>query len=404
MLDASTNTLTIDNLIVRKILSVYELVVNKISATNGSLWISNAGKVSEVYFINTFLDDIISQQNVVTLQNNETTTKDFIDYTGVVITDEHLSPTPDFEFNSALLYSTDFTKDVLETRKLILNQSNLREYLYLYYSYFNGFFYLIKLDEEGQNYPPFKVGDLLRCQKYSSGNIKYYDAIVVNTSEDSRYYTIRLAGSVLDNYSDVIIDEEGNITAVDNSTNALSDSTINTNIVEVDIPYTNTDGVLVTEENTGTLTLPTKDDGLVQMGSIINDNRKNAIYITSSDDRAPYIDILSGIDRPDYSVVIREIKTIDGVEVVETSDLLKCRLGNLSGIYEPSFKIKQPHGFGLYSNNVFLKGEFYLENGDTLINFDENKIYLAYKNAGLEISSNAEGDPILKLFGDQIEF
>ena len=37
MLDADTNTLTIDNLIVRKILSVYELVVNKISATNGSL-------------------------------------------------------------------------------------------------------------------------------------------------------------------------------------------------------------------------------------------------------------------------------------------------------------------------------------------------------------------------------
>jgi hypothetical protein len=44
-MDADTNTLTVDNLIVRKLMQVYELVVNKISATNGSLWITNAGKV-----------------------------------------------------------------------------------------------------------------------------------------------------------------------------------------------------------------------------------------------------------------------------------------------------------------------------------------------------------------------
>jgi hypothetical protein len=47
-MDADTNTLTIDNLVVRKLMKVYELVVNKISATNGSLWVSNAGKVTEV--------------------------------------------------------------------------------------------------------------------------------------------------------------------------------------------------------------------------------------------------------------------------------------------------------------------------------------------------------------------
>jgi hypothetical protein len=47
-LDAETNTLTVDNLIVRKLMQVYELVVNKISATNGSLWVTNAGKVKYV--------------------------------------------------------------------------------------------------------------------------------------------------------------------------------------------------------------------------------------------------------------------------------------------------------------------------------------------------------------------
>jgi hypothetical protein len=47
-MDATTNTLTVDNLVVRKLMQVYELVVNKISATNGSLWVTNAGKITQV--------------------------------------------------------------------------------------------------------------------------------------------------------------------------------------------------------------------------------------------------------------------------------------------------------------------------------------------------------------------
>lgn len=48
-LDATTNTLTVDYLVVRKALRVYEMVINKISATNGSLWVSNASKCTAAY-------------------------------------------------------------------------------------------------------------------------------------------------------------------------------------------------------------------------------------------------------------------------------------------------------------------------------------------------------------------
>ena len=48
-LDTKTNTLTIDNLIVRKLLSVYELVVNQIRATNGTLWVTNSATVDSTY-------------------------------------------------------------------------------------------------------------------------------------------------------------------------------------------------------------------------------------------------------------------------------------------------------------------------------------------------------------------
>jgi hypothetical protein len=50
-LDAETNTLTIDNLIVRGILNVFELIVNKISATNGSFWVTDSFKVDKIYDI-----------------------------------------------------------------------------------------------------------------------------------------------------------------------------------------------------------------------------------------------------------------------------------------------------------------------------------------------------------------
>nr|DAK03609.1 MAG TPA: hypothetical protein [Bacteriophage sp.] len=39
------------------------------------------------------------------------------------------------------------------------------------------------------------------------------------------------------------------------------------------------------------------------MGNIQDPQRQNAIYLTSCDDGAPFIDIISGLNRPDYSVL-----------------------------------------------------------------------------------------------------
>ena len=48
-LNADTNTLEIDNLIVRGVLNVFELVVNKVSATNGALWVTDSFEVEKVH-------------------------------------------------------------------------------------------------------------------------------------------------------------------------------------------------------------------------------------------------------------------------------------------------------------------------------------------------------------------
>jgi hypothetical protein len=44
-MDTATETLTVDNLVVRKGMSVYELTINQIRCTNGSLWVSDAAKI-----------------------------------------------------------------------------------------------------------------------------------------------------------------------------------------------------------------------------------------------------------------------------------------------------------------------------------------------------------------------
>lgn len=90
-----------------------------------------------------------------------------------------------------------------------------------------------------------------------------------------------------------------------------------------------------------------------------NFGRQNAIYVTAGDDGKPRIDVLNGI----------VAKTHDGC--------LRTRLGSLDGVVDDSFII-QPNGDGLYSDNVFLKGDFILRSSgksvETIFEIQDGKI------------------------------
>jgi hypothetical protein len=75
---------------------------------------------------------------------------------------------------------------------------------------------------------------------------------------------------------------------------------------------------------------------LVQVGSCCDTDRQNLIYITASDSCNPYIDMLAGVTGSTFAG-----KT-------------KVRLGNLSGITDTD--LGTLNGYGLYADNVFLKG------------------------------------------------
>ncbi len=152
-IDPADNRLTVDNLTVRKEMSVYELVINQIRGTNGALWVSDSAKVAGVS-------------------------------------------------------GTRLTIDTGGSSTLV----------------------------------PFAVNDLIRCQRWTGNNIKYYVARVT---------------AVGSNYIDV----------------------------------TKTDGTSAFEAG----------DEIVRIGNTSNAGRQGALYLTASDSNAPYLDVLDGVVSADLT-------------------------------------------------------------------------------------------------------
>ena len=187
-LDLATNHLTIDELTVRKAMSVYELVINQIRGTNGALWVSDAAKVSAVA-------------------------------------------------------GNRMTIDTAGSSSLV----------------------------------PFMVNDVIRCQRWTGSNVKYYVA------------TVTEVGS---NYIDV----------------------------------TKTDGTSAFEAG----------DEIVRIGNTSNASRQGAIYLTASDNNAPYLDVL------------------DGVVSASLTGKTKARLGKLDGITSPVWGALS--GYGVYTSRGYFEG------------------------------------------------
>ena len=196
----SDYTLTVDNLYVRKAMNVYELIINQIRATNGSLWVSDSAKIHSINGLTCYIDT-----------------------------------------------------------------------------------------DSGSIVQPFAVNDIIRCQKWNGRGVKYYSAQVTAIDAAGEYFTI------------VVID--------------------------------------------GTDT-PEAGDEVVRIGNTTDTSRQGALYLTSSDQAAPYMDILDGVTGYSFSG-----KTV-------------TRLGKLSGITDADF-CGVLSGYGLYSQNVYLKGHIVIAEGSS---------------------------------------
>ena len=123
---------------------------------------------------------------------------------------------------------------------------------------------------------------------------------------------------------------------------------------------TQVNGKIITVEGAGynNTSSPSEGDDFVRIGNTDNDDRKGIIYLTSDDSNSPFIDIKSDIDS--YSDW--------------TGSTPKVRLGKLNGITDSDLG-GNLSGFGLYSNNIFLKGKIVANSGSIGgVNLSSNSI------------------------------
>ena len=96
-------------------------------------------------------------------------------------------------------------------------------------------------------------------------------------------------------------------------------------------------------------TEPKEGDEVVLMGNTENSKRQNLISISATEDGEPRIDVMDGVSGKSFA------------------NALRARLGNLDGIKDDWFPSdNQPHGNGLYADNVYLRGTFLLTTGEDI--------------------------------------
>ena len=138
----------------------------------------------------------------------------------------------------------------------------------------------------------------------------------------------------------------------------------------VEVSEGDTEGITVPVREFGG-TDPKEGDECVLMGNTENPLRQNLISISATEDGQPRVDVLDGVNAKNFN------------------GSLRCRLGNLDGIKDSAFPSNnQPHGNGLYGDNVYLKGTFILMTGeDILTRFEitEGKIQSAVEGLRSEV-------------------
>lgn len=109
-------------------------------------------------------------------------------------------------------------------------------------------------------------------------------------------------------------------------------------------------GILVAKSEFSSL--PEAGDDIVLCGNTTNPARQSVISISAAEDGIPRIEVLDKISSKSFS------------------GCLRVRIGSLDNIVDAYYNDmpaeQRPHGYGLYSDNAFLRGVFMLRNGDNI--------------------------------------
>lgn len=337
-----------DILDVRKVMNVFELLIQKVRSINGALVISQAnGKVSAV----TETPDL---QSWILEFEDEDETFQAHDLVRCQVFDRRIIQSPAFDFTkfTAYLYDGSAIDDSVKITNTSIefsmnNSANSGFQLYMY--------------------PEGHVADApittKECKLEISGLYDGAMAVWSGLSKDG--IGSDTVGGLLTNGENVIrainVSEEiynlgimivldsghgnGKVTVTQKMEDTSSKkgkyywcevASVNGNLVT--IPKSEFEGIT-----------PSVGDEVVQMGNTENPLRQSLIYMSAAEDGKPKIEILGGVKTKSFAGASRSV------------------FGNLDHITDPDFPDNmQPHDNGVYTNNGYFKGIFILRNGKTI--------------------------------------
>ena len=337
-----------DILDVRKVMNVFELLIQKVRSINGALVISQAnGKVSAV----TETSDL---QSWILEFEDEDETFQAHDLVRCQVFDRRIIQSPAFDFTkfTAYLYDGSAIDDSVKITNTSIefsmnNSENSGFQLYMY--------------------PEGHVADApittKECKLEISGLYDGAMAVWSGLSKDG--IGSDTVGGLLTNGENVIrainVSEEiynlgimilldsghgnGKVTVTQKMEDTSSKkgkyywcevASVNGNLVT--IPKSEFEGIT-----------PSVGDEVVQMGNTENPLRQSLIYMSAAEDGKPKIEILGGVKTKSFAGASRSV------------------FGNLDHITDPDFPDNmQPHDNGVYTNNGYFKGIFILRNGRTI--------------------------------------
>lgn len=337
-----------DILDVRKVMNVFELLIQKVRSINGALVISQAnGKVSAV----TETSDL---QSWILEFEDEDETFQAHDLVRCQVFDRRIIQSPAFDFTkfTAYLYDGSAIDDSVKITNTSIefsmnNSANSGFQLYMY--------------------PEGHVADApittKECKLEISGLYDGAMAVWSGLSKDG--IGSDTVGGLLTNGENVIrainVSEEiynlgimivldsghgnGKVTVTQKMEDTSSKkgkyywcevASVNGNLVT--IPKSEFEGIT-----------PSVGDEVVQMGNTENPLRQSLIYMSAAEDGKPKIEILGGVKTKSFAGASRSV------------------FGNLDHITDPDFPDNmQPHDNGVYTNNGYFKGIFILRNGKTI--------------------------------------
>lgn len=337
-----------DILDVRKVMNVFELLIQKIRSINGALVISQAnGKVSAV----TETPDL---QSWILEFEDEDETFQAHDLVRCQVFDRRIIQSPAFDFTkfTAYLYDGSAIDDSVRITNTSIEFS-------MNNSANSGFQLYLRPAGHSEQTPITTKECILEVSGLYDGMVAIWNAL------DKEEIGMEGVGGFLVNGENTI----RAITEADNAYNlgimVLADSGHGNGKVTVTQKMEDTSSKKgkyywceVASVNGNLVTIPksefegitpTVGDEVVQMGNTENPLRQSLIYMSAAEDGKPKIEILGGVKTKSFAGASRSV------------------FGNLDHITDPDFPDNmQPHDNGVYTNNGYFKGIFILRNGKTI--------------------------------------